>query len=138
MPGWTSPDDLADEFGVTPSAVRRWLRDNVPRTTRGPWRISDDVAARAREHFKATEPARTRSAGVCEVEGCERPTTARGLCRMHYNRWHRTGRVDGMGSGAHQLAKTHCPHGHEYTPENTIVYPSDGRRRCRTCRFGEG
>lgn len=28
--------------------------------------------------------------------------------------------------------KTHCPRGHEYTPENTYVKPS-GRRRCRAC-----
>lgn len=29
--------------------------------------------------------------------------------------------------------KTHCPYGHEYTPENTYIDPS-GRRHCRTCR----
>lgn len=35
-------------------------------------------------------------------------------------------------SGLYQLAKTHCPHGHEYTPDNTRL--KDGRRRsCRTC-----
>lgn len=27
--------------------------------------------------------------------------------------------------------KTHCPHGHEYTPENTTL--SAGRRHCKTC-----
>lgn len=27
--------------------------------------------------------------------------------------------------------RTHCPHGHEYTPENT--YEWSGRRVCRTC-----
>ena len=31
-----------------------------------------------------------------------------------------------------QANKTHCPGGHEYTPENTYVNPS-GHRRCRTC-----
>lgn len=30
--------------------------------------------------------------------------------------------------------KTHCPHGHEYTEENTYVDPTHGRRNCRTCR----
>jgi hypothetical protein len=29
--------------------------------------------------------------------------------------------------------KSKCPCGHEYTKENTYVYP-DGRRNCRTCR----
>ena len=28
--------------------------------------------------------------------------------------------------------KTHCPRGHEYTPENTKLIP-DGRRDCRAC-----
>lgn len=30
------------------------------------------------------------------------------------------------------LAKTHCPHGHEYTPENTYISPK-GARYCREC-----
>lgn len=29
--------------------------------------------------------------------------------------------------------KTHCVHGHEYTPDNTIWRTDSGRRRCRTC-----
>jgi hypothetical protein len=29
--------------------------------------------------------------------------------------------------------KTHCIHGHEFTPENTYLFPSGGRG-CRTCR----
>ena len=35
--------------------------------------------------------------------------------------------------GSHQRAKTHCPHGHEYTPENT-VHTKEGWRTCRTCK----
>lgn len=31
--------------------------------------------------------------------------------------------------------KTHCRHGHEYTPENTYIRPSDGSRACRTCMY---
>ncbi len=53
---------------------------------------------------------------------------------MHYNRWYRHGSTEKRDGSEYQRAKTHCPHGHEYTAENTIVYSSDGRRRCRTCR----
>jgi hypothetical protein len=31
-----------------------------------------------------------------------------------------------------KLARTHCKHGHEYTPENTY-YPLHGGRACRLC-----
>lgn len=37
------------------------------------------------------------------------------------------------GAGVANRDKTHCPHNHEYTPENTIT-GKDGRRRCRTCK----
>lgn len=30
--------------------------------------------------------------------------------------------------------RTHCRHGHEYTPENTYVAPGTGYRQCRECR----
>ena len=29
---------------------------------------------------------------------------------------------------------THCPHGHEYTPENTYIDPRGGNRNCRECK----
>lgn len=34
--------------------------------------------------------------------------------------------------GLHESAKTHCPHGHPYDEENTLVY--NGKRFCRTCK----
>ncbi|WP_162928334.1 hypothetical protein [Sphingopyxis terrae] len=37
-----------------------------------------------------------------------------------------------IASRAKQLAKTHCAHGHEWTPENTRITP-EGWRNCRTC-----
>ena len=36
-----------------------------------------------------------------------------------------------------QTQKTHCPRGHEYTPENTLVC-SRGWRTCRTCEKARG
>ena len=30
------------------------------------------------------------------------------------------------------MGKTHCKHGHEYTPENTAIW-DEGYRRCREC-----
>lgn len=35
-------------------------------------------------------------------------------------------------AGINNTRKTHCPHGHEYTPENILL--SQGRRNCRACR----
>jgi hypothetical protein len=34
---------------------------------------------------------------------------------------------------AFQLTKTHCPAGHEYTPENIYRRPSTEHRECREC-----
>jgi hypothetical protein len=36
-------------------------------------------------------------------------------------------------AGANNKIKTHCPHGHEYTPENTLVNRS-GSRVCVICK----
>ncbi len=37
----------------------------------------------------------------------------------------------GPATAARQRAKTHCKHGHEYTPENTYWW--HGERQCRSC-----
>lgn len=42
--------------------------------------------------------------------------------------------LDAVAHGTHLNArKTHCPYGHEYTPENT--YRDRGKRLCRTCKL---
>jgi hypothetical protein len=70
------------------------------------------------------------------MEGCHNdgdPTNS----HLDNLRWdtHSGNVQDTIGHGTNRLAaRTHCDHGHEFTPENTI-YRSDGRyRRCRACR----
>ena len=38
----------------------------------------------------------------------------------------------GIGPTAENAVKTHCAHGHPFSPENTHIRPS-GRRTCRAC-----
>ena len=60
---------------------------------------------------------------LCRNASCVRPTHLEAVT-------HQVNMVRGKsGPGS----KTHCPHDHEYTPENTHVSP-DGRRYCRTCQ----
>ena len=44
---------------------------------------------------------------------------------------HRTNLLRGKGIAAVNASRTHCPKGHEYTPQNTYTY--DGFRECRSC-----
>lgn len=39
----------------------------------------------------------------------------------------------GIGIGAINSRKTHCIHGHEYTPENTYIRKNQKGRDCRQC-----
>lgn len=40
--------------------------------------------------------------------------------------------------GIHEKSKTHCPHGHEYSLENTYLDPRNGNRHCKACRKSRG
>lgn len=61
----------------------------------------------------------------CEV--CARDTADRKNARD------RATRSGGPGRGSWQSQKTHCKHGHEFTPENTYVNTVSGCRQCRAC-----
>ena len=59
----------------------------------------------------------------CENKPCIRPE--------HLERLGRCAHVAIHDQASFQRNKTHCPHGHEYTVENTIA--RNGRRECREC-----
>lgn len=40
----------------------------------------------------------------------------------------------GVGFAPINKRKTHCPRGHEYTPENTMIVQSGGKHKSRSCR----
>ncbi|SUE04865.1 HNH endonuclease signature motif containing protein [Prescottella equi] len=44
----------------------------------------------------------------------------------------RRGLVESVERGQ-ETVLTHCPHGHEKSPDNVYVVPGTGERRCRTC-----
>lgn len=59
--------------------------------------------------------------------------------RIENLRWdtYRENNLDLTRHGTHfQAKKTHCPHGHEYTEENTVLYSGRGSRErlCKTCQ----
>ncbi|CUW31734.1 HNH endonuclease signature motif containing protein [Streptomyces reticuli] len=50
---------------------------------------------------------------------------------------HRENVMRGTSVSARNAARTHCPQGHPYTEENTYRTPTEGNRKCRTCRLEE-
>ena len=60
----------------------------------------------------------------CRVRCCVNPAHLEAVSHAENIRRGRT--------GAHQRAKTHCPKGHEYSIENTMI--DQGWRVCRACK----
>ena len=131
---WTTPRALAADLRITRQGVQAWLRRHgrTPDAD-GFWRIDAATEAELRAHFadRVVPPP----PGPCEVEGCDRPRMSRRatVCALHHERMRTNGSYERRLPGENQRAKTHCPAGHPYTPENTVVF-ADGRRRCLTCR----
>jgi hypothetical protein len=46
--------------------------------------------------------------------------------------------VRSTGRGNPWKGRTHCEHGHEYTPENTMLRVDSSGRRCRECQREQG
>ena len=61
---------------------------------------------------------------LCRVRACVRPTHLEPVTYQENQR----------RSPIAMATRTHCPAGHEYTPENTYVNPAGPHRECRTCQ----
>ncbi|MGC5168729.1 hypothetical protein [Luteimicrobium sp. DT211] len=129
---WTSRQ-LADELGADQGRITKIARRRRWRRWEGEWLFTDEQADEIRRTIRAWDEPRPAVATPCSVDGCDADATRQGMCNAHYQRHLRHGSAENL-AGAHQRAKTRCPRGHPYDDENTLVYPSDGRRRCRTCR----
>jgi len=71
---------------------------------------------------------------ACQREKARRYYGEHREARRAYQRAQRerAAAAEGRTLGPRNQDKTHCPHGHAYTPENTVF---DGwRRLCRACR----
>ena len=78
----------------------------------------------AYEHIVGPIPEGMDLDHLCRVRRCVRPDHLEPVT-------HQENVLRGEGIAARQAQKTHCPKGHEYTPENTRTYR--GHRYCRTC-----
>lgn len=83
------------------------------------------------EHHKGPIPEGLQIHHACSTRDCVNPDHLEAVTQRENLRL-------GSGWAGMNAQKTHCPQGHEYTPENTIgTTPrrpgEDPGRRCRTC-----
>lgn len=122
---WTRrPTDHAEDRVIEPLAVRQILPTLTPgqRAAVHALAVHDDYQAAA------------DSLGLAYRTFCARIRAARA---QFHARWYAPDTTPprcGMDKRvrSHTLPN-HCPHGHEFTPENTWRPPGGGGRRCRTC-----
>lgn len=80
------------------------------------------------EHFRGPVPEGLELDHVCRVRCCVNPWHLEPVTHIENVRRG----VSGIVSRDRELSKTHCPHGHEYSIENTYRYKN--RRKCSLCR----
>lgn len=77
------------------------------------------------EHLVGPIPSGLQLDHLCRNHGCVNPDHLEPVTQLENGR---RGAV-----GARLRLRTHCNHGHEFTPENTAFYKANGSRSCRTC-----
>lgn len=68
----------------------------------------------------------------CIVEDCDGIAKGYGYCSRHYQRWVKYQDARHVPFSTPRVPKTHCKHGHEFTPENTRLTKL-GERVCIAC-----
>ena len=63
---------------------------------------------------------------LCRVRSCVNPDHLEDVD-------HRTNVMRGVSPFARNAAKTHCPQGHPFSQENTLIVNRGASRKCRTC-----
>ncbi len=79
------------------------------------------------EHAQISIPKGLQIDHLCRVPRCVNPEHLEAVTSAENTR-------RGNGPAARHARKTHCIHGHEFTPENTRLRPN--ARQCRTCERG--
>jgi hypothetical protein len=79
----------------------------------------------AYRHWTGEVPEGLQLDHLCRVRHCVNPAHLEPVT-------HRENSLRGTGAPARNAVKTHCKHGHEFTPENTRIRPN-GWRACRAC-----
>ncbi len=82
------------------------------------------------EYFVGPIPEGLDLDHLCRVRSCVNPKHLEPVSRSENIR---RGLAPGMGA-ARNLAKTHCPHGHEYTEKNTYIGKNPSGKPNRNCR----
>lgn len=126
------PDRFWSKIAVQPDGCWNWLRD---RSQRGYGRFYVKGLGRWRAVYAhrlsygtlvAPIPERLVIDHLCRNRSCCNPAHLEPVTQAENN-------LRGRGGGWHNRNKTHCKHGHAFTPENTFR-TSDNRRGCRTCK----
>lgn len=81
-------------------------------------------------HNEAAEAGLCAGGPSCLHRGCVNPAHLRAVSRAE--NWRASPHNRRLGLDNHQSKKTHCPQGHEYSPENTFTY--NGSRNCKECK----